>query len=47
MTTTLITRTGKIMVFHVASVATLYQTLYGGTIIDPTVLRVTQEIALL
>ena len=45
--TTLITRTGKIMVFHVASVATLYQSLYGGVIIDPTICMVTQEIALL
>lgn len=45
--TTLITSKGKIMVFHVASVATLYQTLYGGVIIDPTICMVTQEIALL
>ena len=47
MTTTLITRTGKVMVFHVASVATLYQSLYGGTIIDPQICMGIQEIALL
>ena len=42
--TTLITRAGKVMVFHVPSVATLYHYLYGGHIIDPTV---TQDIPLL
>ena len=44
---TLITSTGKIYTFYIRAVAKTYQGAYGGTIIDPTVLRVTQENALL
>jgi hypothetical protein len=44
---TLITSTGKIYTFYIKALAETYLQAYGGTIIDPTVCMVTQEIALL
>lgn len=44
---TLITSAGKIYTFYLRAVAETYQGAYGGTIIDPTICMVSQEIALL
>ena len=44
---TLITSTGKVYTFYLRAVAETYLQAYGGVIIDPTVLMVTQESALL
>jgi hypothetical protein len=40
---TLITKSGKVMQFHIKAVAELYQTLNGGVVITPQVLKI-QEI---
>jgi hypothetical protein len=37
---TLITSTGKVMLFHVLAVAELYRTINGGVIVDKTLLDV-------
>lgn len=44
---TLITPTGKIYTFYILSVAETYLHAYGGVLINPTVLGVIQENALL
>ena len=44
---TLITSKGKLMQFYIKSVAETYLSLYGGTIIDPTICMVNKQIALL
>lgn len=36
---TLITSSGKIMQFYLRAVAELYQTIYGGVVVDGTVVR--------
>jgi hypothetical protein len=40
---TLITKLGKVMVFHIKAVAENYQLIYGGTIIDQTALQMEME----
>ena len=36
---TLITKLGKIMVFHIKEVAEGYQLIYGGTIVDQAIME--------
>lgn len=40
---TLITKTGKVMQFYLRPVAELYQTIYGGRLIDDSILSVDQS----
>ena len=44
---TLITPTGKIYTFYILAVAETFLSAYGGVIIDPVVLKVIPENALL